>query len=95
MNARLQAELLIASVVYDVAPADILGRSRLPEAARARRAIWAKLLTRYPGGEFPAVALATAFGRGADIIRQGADMHLKDKPWKRRRRLKRKRRAVS
>lgn len=95
MNARLQVELFLAAARFGTTPEAILGRGRDRIASKARRAVWAALLTRYPGGEFPAAVLARAFGRTADIIREGAEMHLSGRlQWRRRRRLKRRRKTV-
>lgn len=92
MNARLQLELRLAALAYGVSENDILGRSRLRMAGKARRAVWAALLTRYPGGEFPASVLAREFNRTPDIIREGAEMHRTGREqWKRRRPKKRRR----
>lgn len=95
MNARLQVELFLAASRYGTTEAAIMGRGRDRVASRARRAVWAALLTRYPGGEFPASKLAELFGRTADIIREGAEMHLTGRAqWRRRRKLKRRRRKT-
>jgi hypothetical protein len=92
MNSRLQLELHLAAARFGTTTDAILGRQRDRVASRARRAVWAALLTRYPGGEFPAAVLARAFGRTADIIREGAEMHLSGRQqWRRRRKLKRRR----
>lgn len=95
MNARLQVELFLAAARFGTTEEAILGRARDRVASRARRAVWAALLTRYPGGQFPAAVLARAFGRTADIIREGAEMHLSGRQqWRRRRKLKRRRKTA-
>ena len=58
----------------------VLGRDRTRAATMARRAVWAVLLTRYPGGAYPAAVLARAFGRQPKSIRVGAAIHERSNP---------------
>lgn len=75
MNAKLQAEIDKQAAAFGVTADAILGRDRSRAASAARRAVWAALMTRHAGGEFPAPKLAEIFGRQAPVVRAGAEMH--------------------
>lgn len=75
MDNEAMEEVLRQSKAFDVAPIDIIGDDRSRRASAARRAVWAALLTRHPGGAFPAPRLAEMFNRTPNIIRMGVKMH--------------------
>lgn len=84
VNARLQHEIALMAARFRVEPEDIVGRSRLRMAGKARRAVWSRLVTRYPGGAFGVTALAQMFDRTPEAIRRGIEHHRsKRKYWKR------------
>ncbi|AEI71061.1 hypothetical protein [EBPR siphovirus 2] len=75
MDNEAMEEVLRQSKAFGVAPVAIIGDDRSRRASAARRAVWANLLTRHPGGAYPAPRLAQMFNRTPNIIRTGVKMH--------------------
>lgn len=75
MNPKLRAEIEKQAKAHGVSPEDVLGVARNRAASAARRAVWANLVTRYPGGKFPASELARLFNRQPQIVLMGIKMH--------------------
>lgn len=75
MNPKLTAEIEKQAERFGVTAEQILGRDTSRRASAARRAVWAALLTRNAGGDFPATLLAEVFNRQPQMIRDGVTMH--------------------
>lgn len=85
MHERLSAEIDKQAAAFGVTREAVLGRDRTRQASAARRAVWANVITRHLGGEFPSTELARIFGRQANVIRAGVTMHrMKLLKWPRR-----------
>ncbi len=75
MNPKVIEVVHAQAQKFGVTTDAVLGRDATRRASAARRAVWAALHTRYPGGEFPIPVLAKLFDRQENVVRAGIHMH--------------------